>query len=556
MKTFYTPNLVPKDRRVPTEGKEYDEDENLMCPKETETIEAWKKTDADPLEIIDLVNEWCSSGNSNYDHDVYVLAYTPILPAILGFIFVFIILDFAVQIAVRAIKLAILRLIAPIPIISYMDPKGSGDEALNSWVKTLTSTYIDLFIRLAIVYFAFFLINEIIAGNISVSSTDSDILNTFTFVLICIGLFVFAKEAPKFIKKAAGMKDDGNFSLFGGLKSAIGAGAVLGGSIGAFNASRRASINRRKDELMKEGHSEEDAAYLATHGLRNRAKNIVSGIGGGVGGFATGAKAATGAKDHKGRAALDAISKRNSKVLEFGRSGGTLLGAMGSEVGQMFRGESRAEIDEAKWKEQEDTLKYDESVNAELKTIIDRATSKGLESEKTSGKITKTGGIWDKYNGMEFNAAKFSSDLVGARSGAAYKKYINGGGVVISQSDYQRLSDADKSAYTEEGTYFKSQGNEVNIQDAELLQHEVNDLNATDYTKKSLTGVIDDPIITPAKKRYETATGSPIKTDYNELKTDNGAESTRIQNERSKIARERNSSKHRRDISNSRRFRS
>ena len=62
-----------------------------------------------------------------------------LLPIIL--LIVVILLSFTIDVAVRAVKLAVLRLIAPIPIISYMDPKGSKDSAFNSWVKTLTSTY-------------------------------------------------------------------------------------------------------------------------------------------------------------------------------------------------------------------------------------------------------------------------------------------------------------------------------------------------------------------------------------------------------------------------------
>ena len=57
-----------------------------------------------------------------------------------------------------------------------MDPKGSKDSAFNSWVKTLTSTYLDLFIRLAAVYFAIFLIQDmiVIAINSAIKKIDDE----------------------------------------------------------------------------------------------------------------------------------------------------------------------------------------------------------------------------------------------------------------------------------------------------------------------------------------------------------------------------------------------
>ena len=72
-----------------------------------------------------------------------------------------IITGFTIDIAVRAIKLAVLRLVAPVPIISYINPPKQGGGAFDNWVKSLISTYVDLFVRIAIVYFGLFLIQII-----------------------------------------------------------------------------------------------------------------------------------------------------------------------------------------------------------------------------------------------------------------------------------------------------------------------------------------------------------------------------------------------------------
>ena len=160
----------------------------------------------------------------------YVFAYMPLISAIVAFIFVFILLNFTIEVAVRAVKLSVLRLIAPIPIISYMDPKGSKDNSFNSWVKTLTSTYLDLFIRLATVYFVLFLVQDMIVNGIYINN-GSGLLGTLSFILILVGLFVFAKQAPKFIKQVLGIKDEGG-KFFSGIGELAAVGAAGAGIIG------------------------------------------------------------------------------------------------------------------------------------------------------------------------------------------------------------------------------------------------------------------------------------------------------------------------------------
>ena len=53
---------------------------------------------------------------------------------------------------------------APIPIISYMSPKAKDNGAFGTWVKSLTSTYLDIFIRLGVVYLILYLIQDIITN--------------------------------------------------------------------------------------------------------------------------------------------------------------------------------------------------------------------------------------------------------------------------------------------------------------------------------------------------------------------------------------------------------
>lgn len=351
LKGFYRINLLPEDERPKHEDGKDDAvfNDNRVCKDiDDDVLKAYTILDADPGEIIGMVNLTCegdaqSGGAFNSLLGVispklagktyYVFSYMPFISMIVPLIFVFILLSFTIDVAVRAVKLAVLRLIAPIPIISYMDPKGSKDSAFNSWVKTLTSTYLDLFIRLAAVYFAIFLIQDMIVNGVVINH-GSGVIGIISLILIWIGIFVFAKQAPKFIKDVLGLKGDGGkiFGGFGELGAALGMGAGIAGSIGSGIAGYRAS--KMADETRQSlGENVDPNSAL------NRGKHLLAGIAGGFGGGYAGVKAAMTAKDHGFRASVEAMRKHNDAALARGNSGSTLFGRMGSTASSIFAGE-------------------------------------------------------------------------------------------------------------------------------------------------------------------------------------------------------------------------
>ena len=351
LKGFYRINLLPEDERPKHEDGKDDAvfNDNRVCKDiDDDVLKAYTRLDADPGEIIGMVNLTCegdaqSGGAFNSLLGVispklagktyYVFSYMPFISMIVPLVFVFILLSFTIDVAVRAVKLAVLRLIAPIPIISYMDPKGSKDSAFNSWVKTLTSTYLDLFIRLAAVYFAIFLIQDMIVNGVVINN-GSGVIGVISLILIWIGIFIFAKQAPKFIKDVLGLKGDGGkiFGGFGELGAALGMGAGIAGSIGSGIAGYRAS--KMADETRESlGENVDPNSTL------NRGKHLLAGIAGGLGGGYAGVKAAMTAKDHGFRASVEAMRKHNDAALARGNSGSTLLGRMGSTASSIFSGE-------------------------------------------------------------------------------------------------------------------------------------------------------------------------------------------------------------------------
>lgn len=174
----------------------------------------------------------------------YSIEYKVGVSTVAGVVVLLLFINFCIQTAIRVIKLAFLEAIAPIPIISYVDPKSADSGLFSKWMKMCIATYLSLFIRLASIYFAVFAIGQF-------SPTGGGKLTT---IFIIIGALMFANQLPKMIEELVpSMKGMGDLSLnplktIG--KSSIAAGAIgLGaGALGGAAANAFSSYNNLKKE--------------------------------------------------------------------------------------------------------------------------------------------------------------------------------------------------------------------------------------------------------------------------------------------------------------------
>ena len=156
----------------------------------------------------------------NYDllylkdsNDEYVMYYIPIISTLAGVALLLLLIVFCFDVALRSVKLGFLRMIAPVPIISRIDPK-KGKETFDKWVKTTIGTYLDLFIRLLAIYFAIFVITQVIDLKFVDATTGLPAeVNVFVKVFIILGALLFAKQLPQLIQDLTGIKMDGKFTL-------------------------------------------------------------------------------------------------------------------------------------------------------------------------------------------------------------------------------------------------------------------------------------------------------------------------------------------------------
>lgn len=162
---------------------------------------------------------------------------------------IYILITYCIQVATRVMQLAYLQLIAPVPILSYIsDPDG----AFKNWTKQCLTTYLDLFIRLAIIYFIITVSTQILeaVGNTESVLFDSTGLEPgsstlfWVKIFLIIGLLMFGKRVPELLKDLFPNMGGGAASLGFGPKlpkevsgfakgaATLGLGAVVGGAAG------------------------------------------------------------------------------------------------------------------------------------------------------------------------------------------------------------------------------------------------------------------------------------------------------------------------------------
>lgn len=256
LKVFIRIN-VKDDTKPPCEDSKTCE--NTICPAEVNESH-YAEENVDPRVILSHINDSCGIGSS----ERYAFGYTPIIGAIVMLIMAIVITGFTVDIAVRAIKLAILRMVAPVPIISYINPPKQGEGAFDNWTKSLISTYVDLFVRLAIVYFGLFMIQIIMNGGID-NVFGSNVQGfTFTsgvaFIFIILGILVFMRQAPQFIKDVLGIKGKpmgnvGLSSVMAGTATLLGRGGLAAAGAAAMGTFGAASEAAAQGKPMPSGWS-------------------------------------------------------------------------------------------------------------------------------------------------------------------------------------------------------------------------------------------------------------------------------------------------------------
>ena len=203
--------------------------------------------------------------------------YRFFLSAIAGAFALYVVFSFVFDLGIRAVKLAVLQIIAPLPILMRIIP--GRDGAFKKWTSITIGTFVEVIVRIFVVYMIAFLAGRVsdiwssLTSGLNVSGPVSAMAKAF----ILMGIIAFAKQAPKMISDILGIKA-GDMKL-GGIRDKLreGGGFVAGGAIGAgVTAGVRNGYNAGKN-------------IAGAEGWKNKAKAIAKGVGSVAAGTASGA---------------------------------------------------------------------------------------------------------------------------------------------------------------------------------------------------------------------------------------------------------------------------
>lgn len=216
---------------------------------------------------LDSMLWWKKDGGAEY-----TINYTPIISTLAGGYLLLLLITFCIDIAVRAIKLCFLEMIAPIAVISYIDPEESiGKGKLHNWIKESLTTFGSLFLRLAVIFLALRLVqmitSEIMAsgsGQIYYGGLEANpTMNIFVYVFLIIGVFMFAKKVPQMIESIFGFKGAGDLQL-NPFKGTGGALLAAGGAFAGAGLSNAIALGAQGANIVNETRKAENGQRIDT----------------------------------------------------------------------------------------------------------------------------------------------------------------------------------------------------------------------------------------------------------------------------------------------------
>ena len=141
--------------------------------------------------------------------------------------------SFSIDMGIRAAKLAYLQIIAPIPLILNILPKYK--DSFKKYVDSVISTFLEVFIRISVVYIVVYMICHLPELFSSMSAFDGKLKGMeviFAKALLILGLVAFCRRAPDMIGELLHIPK-GSMSLGIGKKIAEGSGYAAGAIAGA-----------------------------------------------------------------------------------------------------------------------------------------------------------------------------------------------------------------------------------------------------------------------------------------------------------------------------------
>lgn len=146
------------------------------------------------------------------------VTYYYIASTVAGVFVLLVMISYCFEIAVRTIKLAVFELIAPLPILMRLLPNEQGNKTFGNWIRATISTYLEVFVRLGILFFSVLVIKIIDQNFLSLvkgsfTGEAGITVSLFAEMFLILGVILFVRQAPGMIKDITGL-DGNSFSPF------------------------------------------------------------------------------------------------------------------------------------------------------------------------------------------------------------------------------------------------------------------------------------------------------------------------------------------------------
>ncbi len=267
--------------------------------------------------------------------------YIPIVSTICGLVLIYVIFSFCLDMGLRVAKLALYRIISPIPILMRIIPEKKS--VFDSWFKDVLGTFLEVFIRLFIIQIGIFLVDSIIKTDIFGFAKNNGV-GVIGNLIIILGIMACIKTAPKKISEMLGIKGDFKIGIGGKLQAsgAYGLAAMAGGGVLAglrgFTGGIAKSGNAWRN--FKDHKSVGNFAKLATSFIGHGFGGVLSGAAGGVSAAARSASGGFKAKNLKelqsaAAKGIEGAAKAREKRENYRASHGGYVGAFKGHVGDL-----------------------------------------------------------------------------------------------------------------------------------------------------------------------------------------------------------------------------
>lgn len=226
---------------VPFDSGVKDENGNELTTVGQYMEYVYKTGEVKKLANADLLVLQYKSTDGDYD----LFDYSYLISCIAGAFLIYILFKFCLDIAVRSVKLGFLQLIAPIPLMMRIDPK-KGKQKFGKWVSECVKTFCDVFVRLAAIYFAIFIISAITTDGVqNVAGSANNVQAALVKVAIIFGSLMFAQQIPLLLADIVGGGKEAMQALsktLGKVPAAVG-GAAVGLGLGVAGNAWAAKNN-------------------------------------------------------------------------------------------------------------------------------------------------------------------------------------------------------------------------------------------------------------------------------------------------------------------------